>query len=367
MAKKANGEGTISKRKNGKYIGQVSVGRNSKGKLIRKTVYGNTKLEVVKKMAALQNEVFSGVVISSSSEMNLKQWLNNWFEVYKMNTLREQTQSTYKMLIQKIIVPKIGSLKLTEIKPITIQNFINELNKYSNATIVKIKNILNPAFKTAVSNKLMSDNPFVNIQISGEDTKEVRALTKEELIKFENAAKDSQYYACFITAIDTGLRVGELLALSWNDIDFVRKQVKINKTTIKSYKSGKETIVVQELPKTKSSIRTVPLTSRCIRLLKELKLKGVSKEIVFCSNVGTYIFPDNLRRSVKVVCKHANITSISIHMLRHTFATRLFNAGVAPKIVSELLGHSKIQITLDTYITITEENKEDAIKLLEAM
>ena len=102
-------------------------------------------------------------------------------------------------------------------------------------------------------------------------------------------------------------------------------------------------------------------------MLKELKLKGISKEIVFCSNAGTYIIPDNLRRSIRGVCKRANLKNISMHVLRHTFATRLFNLGVPPKQFPELLGHSKIQITLDTYVTITEENKEKAIKMLQAM
>lgn len=371
MSKKSNGEGSIYKRKDGKYTGQITIGRDSTGKLIRKTVYGNTKTDVLKKLTQLQAKVFTGTYFEPS-KLTLEQWLQSWFETYKEISLRPQTKELYCTLINKIINPRIGWMKLCEIKPIHIQDLVNRLHKegYSSSTIQKIKNILNPAFKIAIVNKLIPESPIQNIQMPEKREKQIRAFTKAEQTKFIEAAKRSYFYEAYIIALNTGIRCGELLALNWDDIDFNNGEIKVNKTiiTVKDA-SGKFVVQIQHMPKTQSSERTVPLPINCIKILKDLRKKRLSKNfndnnIVFCSKVGTYVFPKNFRRSMDVVTSKAGIEKCGTHVLRHTYATRLFEAGVDIKTVSELLGHSKIEITLNIYTHVFKDDKKEAVQVL---
>lgn len=175
----------------------------------------------------------------------------------------------------------------------------------------------------------------------------------------------------FIFALDTGARCGEILALSWNDIDLKKGEVKITKTVIsvKDKVKGKLVVKVQDTPKTQSSNRIIPLTNRCINLLKELKKKRMQEgfndnNIVFCSKVGTFMFPKNLRRSMDIICRKVSTHKSGIHVFRHSFVTRLFEENVPVKVISSLIGHNKIETTLNIYTHLTQDNKVDAIKVL---
>ncbi|KNY26307.1 tyrosine-type recombinase/integrase [Pseudobacteroides cellulosolvens] len=375
MNKRNNNTGSITYHKpSGKYMGRVNVGRDINGKMIRKCVYGNTEGEVAKEMIKLQAQVYDEVYYEPS-RMLLKQWLNQWLNTYKITSLKQQTLELYRTLIDTIINPKIGDNKLKDIKPIHIQDFINKLYNfgegYSTSTLQKIKNILNPAFKLAIKNKLINENPCDGLQLPRPKQKQVEAFTREEQNRFETKAKESSFYELFIFALDTGARSGEILALNWNDIDLKKGEVKISKTVISVKDKVKEKLVVkvQDTPKTQSANRLIPLTNRCIDLLKEMKKKRFQKgfddhNIVFCSKAGTYMFPKNLRRSMDIVCNKANINKSGMHVFRHSFVTRLFEENVPIKVISSLIGHNKIETTLNIYTHLTQDNKVDAIKVL---
>ncbi len=199
----------------------------------------------------------------------------------------------------------------------------------------------------------------------------VEAFSRDEQQRFEKCLSDSSFKDLFTFALDTGCRCGEILALSWNDFDLKKKEVRVSKTviSIKDKKLNKLVIKVQDTPKTQTANRVIPLTNRCVEMLKETKKKRLSEgfndnNIVFCSNAGTYIFPKNLRRSMDSVCKNANISKSGIHVLRHTFVTRLFEENVPIKVISNLIGHSKIETTLNTYTHLTQNNTVDAINVL---
>lgn len=373
MAKRRNnGEGSVSKRTDGRYMGKITVGRNLNGKLIRKAIYGRTMAEVVEKMSKVRYEVQDGIFYEPS-KMTLEQWLHSWYETYKKKYLREQTQELYMTIIKKLIVPRIGQMKIKEIKPMHMQELINQLkgNNYATSTLYKVKNIINPAFKVAAINKLIKENPFQNVQMPSNEEKEVKALSREEQFKFEESAKECYFYEVFITALDTGLRSGELLALFWEDVDFKRSELNVKRTLIEitDEKTGKKHLKIQDKTKTLTSERTVPLTPRVVELLKSIKrkckaIKNRDNKIVFCSKVGTYISPRNLRRSMHNVCKKANIPVCSMHALRHTFTTRLYEEKIPIKEIAGLLGHSKVDITQNRYTHIFEGGKVNAIKAL---
>ncbi len=357
-----------------RFMGRITLGRDLSGKIIRKTVYGLTKEEVKEKVIKLQAELYNDTFIEPS-RMLLKQWLVQWFNTYKISTIKPQTKELYKIIIDTIIIPQIGDNKLKELKPIHIQAFINKLynfgDGYATSTLQKVKNILNPAFKSAITNKMIVHNPCEGLQLPRSKAKEVIAFSREEQLRFESIAINHNFGEAFIFCLDTGLRCGELLALSWDDIDFKKCQVKVHKTliSVKDNKTKKLKLEVQNTPKTQSANRIIPLTDRCINLLKELKKKRLQKgfndnNIVFCSSAGTHIYPKNFRRAMNNICTKAKICKSGIHVLRHSFATRLFEEKVPVKIVSQLLGHSKIEVTLNTYVHLTQENTVDAIQVL---
>jgi integrase len=170
--------------------------------------------------------------------------------------------------------------------------------------------------------------------------------------------------------IDTGLRRGELLALTWEDIDFENGSINVNKNivTAKNRKTNTYEVAVQDSTKTKSGMRKIPLTQRSLLILKELKLRQQKlSNIVFCSTNGTHIEPNNYNRAFGMVLKKAKLSNFSPHVLRHTYATRLFEINVPAKTVSELLGHASITITLNTYTHVMPETKAEAIKALDRL
>lgn len=319
MSKKINGEGTIVKRKDGLFMGQLTIGRNYSGKIVRKTVYAKTKSEVVKKMNDLKGQIFSGVMTNSTS-LTLSEWLEQWLCTYKKFN-RTQTKSTYKMLIHKNINPKIGNQKLCELKNFHLQSFINSLSpKYSTGTIQKIKNILNNSFNLALSNQLITVNPIQNVQLPAKNEKEVIAFTEDEQIKFEKASENNPLNNLFILLLKTGLRIGEALCLTWSDIDFEKCEISVSKTLVREENEiGKEILIVQDMPKTKSSSRMVSLNQTCLKILNSMFVIRTSEKIFHTSN-DTYIYPRNVQRFLENICAKAGIKHASPHILRnHNF------------------------------------------------
>jgi integrase len=368
--RRGNGEGSICKIRNDRYRAQLMIGRDSKGKKQIKSVYGKSKKEVINKLAELKASIYSGSYFEPTKIL-LSQWLEKWFETYKTRTSRIQTTNLYKILIRTIILPFLGDKKMVDIKPIQIQELINHLvdSKYSYSTVEKIKNILNPAFNVAVINKIIKENPFRGIQMPARLEKDIRAFSRNEQLLFVENAKGRAYYEFYITALNSGGRCCELLALTWEDIDLINMNIKINKTLVKDYIDDKEVLIVQKMPKTKKSNRVVPIPEKVNELLTQLKQDRISKglndnNIVFCSKVSTYLCPRNLRRSMHLICKRAGIIKASTHVLRHTYATRLFEEKVDIKSVSELLGHSNINITFNEYIHIFQETKRKSADVL---
>lgn len=180
----------------------------------------------------------------------------------------------------------------------------------------------------------------------------------------------------FLTALDTGLREGELFALTWNDIDFENSHINVNKSykLVKNVDTGEYKDIIQ-LPKTKNSIRIVPIPNHLIAKLKQYKLHQKAlklemanlyndKNLVFCNMYGNYLSSSNVLKKFKKVLKENNLDQRKFHDLRHTYATRLFELGEDPKTVQKLLGHSSISITLDTYTHVLADMKEKAVSKL---
>jgi integrase len=304
--------------------------------------------------------------------MRLGKWLVFWLNNYKRLKLKTKTYEVYETQARCNIIPSLGNIPLKDLNSLQIQQFVNTMSqKYAPATVRKQYNIINSALEKAVANDMITKNPCKHVELPVLEQKTIKAFTIDEEYMFIENAKGDNLYKLFIVALDSGLRLGELLALTWNDINFETAEISVNKNVVyaKDYEGktkNKNIIVVQDSPKTKSSIRKVQMTQRTIKLLRELR-EHTSTIIVFATQTGNYLNPRNVERSFVRIANKAGISSCNFHSLRHTYATRLFNLGVPVNVVSKLLGHSKTSTTIDIYISVLPSLKNDAVKALDLL
>lgn len=371
MAKREDYAGTISKVK-GKdlYMGRVQLGYKPDGTPNRKTVYGKTKAEAGEKLRTLAFQFGAGRCYDPS-KMTVKEWLAFWIENFKRLSLKPKTFEVYKQMIDCHIVPKIGHVTLKDLNALHLQRLINEKfeDGMASASVRKMHNIISSSLNQALTNDMIPKNPAKAVTLPTLSQKEIKYFTEDEQKRFFEAVKGDTLYPLFVLAAHSGLRIGELLALNWGDIDFKKGTVSVTKNsiTVEDFEgeSGKKNITkIQDTPKTKSSIRKVPLSDTATQVLKNHKQKS-NTLLVFCTKKGTLLNARNVERSFYRIVEKAGIEKCSFHTLRHTFATRLFEKGTPAKIVSEFLGHSKVAHTLDIYTHCTQSIKADAIKVLD--
>jgi integrase len=374
VARRGNKEGTITKLKNGRYMGKIQLGRKPDGKPNRISVYGKTRGEVSEKLITIAHQAIEGSY-NIQKGITLGEWIKRWLRDYKAINLKPRTYDTYETQIQTHIIPSIGNIKLKDLKTAQLQQFIN--TKYqsgkglSPATLRKIYNIVNAALKQAQLNDLIIKNPAEGVELPRLKQKSIRAFTAEEQNQFLSAARNMDMYPAFLIALNTGLRMGELLALTWNDIDFKNRTINVDKNIMvvrnreKTAKTNYK-IIVQDTPKTDASTRKIPMTEKVMITFIEQKLKCMPGcDLVFPSRKNTLITPRNFERSFVTAAKKAGIYDCNTHTMRHTFATRCFEKGIPIKIVSKWLGHSKVSHTLDIYTHIMSVLENEAIKMLE--
>ncbi|WP_315080632.1 site-specific integrase [uncultured Clostridium sp.] len=380
--KKSNGEGSINRYKNG-WRATITIGRSADGKLIRKQFYGKTKIETIEKMNDYKDKNKRGL-IPKNDKITLREWYKTWLFNFKANEVKASTIQRYDVIYRNYIKDsEIGGIKLKDLNAPTLQNYYNNLIK-TGKTPMTIK-LLNKAVKSCLKYakriNYIIENCCDNVilpRITYIGDEKVQVFTVEEQKRFMEVIKDHKYRLEFILTLGTGLRVGELVALRWSDIDFINKSLKVNKSIGRGYAyiDGKRKFVVQETtPKTPSSIREVAIPDKIIEKLKIYKrnqdeFKEKYKEIyegknyVFANELGQHILSDTLSKSFVKVLKDNGFRHVKFHSLRHTYATRLFEKGVQLKTVQKLLGHSSIEITADIYTHVMNSEKISAVQKL---
>ena len=278
MAKKANGEGSVNKYKNG-WRATITIGRNSEGKLIRKQFYCKNKLEVLKKVDDFKVKNTLGL-LTIDYKITVQQWIKTWLEEYKMNECRPSTIERYFGIYRNYIEnTNIGVIKLKDLKPLTLQNYYNELIKKKNKTTDTIKiinKVLSGGMRQAQKEQLILNNPCLFVTLPKNKVKEeVMTFTLEEQKIFLNAIEYSRDRCIFNLALGSGLRLGELLALKWSDIDFLANEIKVSRSVkrVKCFdeNSNTKTKIIEQLPKTRYSERKIPLPKATINELKRHK------------------------------------------------------------------------------------------------
>lgn len=375
MAKRGQGEGTISKRPDGTWWARITVGRTPDGKQKRKAFYGKTRKEVQEKLTAALNEINNNTYIEPSN-ITVAQWIDVWLKDYKKNFVRGSTYERYVHAARNI-TGKIGSVKLKELKTDVVQKAINELNyELSPYTVSKVLTLIRMALNQAVEDELIKTNVAKKCKTPIGNMTESRALTKEEQIRFMELIKERAHGEVFLFALGTGMRIGEIEALTWDDIDFDAKTVRVIRTTSHykedpDVKDSKYIVKIGET-KTRAGKRIIPLLPELEMLLRQVKSeqnkikmkegeKYKDQNLVFCTNAGNLLGRSNLRLIFKRVVTRMGIPEIHIHCLRHTFATRCLENGVELRVVQEFLGHSSIKMTAEIYTHVLPEMKKASI------
>lgn len=385
MAKRrANGEGSITRRKDGRWLASCKVGVRDDGKPKYKHLYAKTQKEAIKRLEELKITLNMGVQVANG-DISVTEWCMAWMEKYKKK-LKPSTKTSYYNNIRIHIDPAIGGMRLSKVQTGNIQHLLDEAyadGKNSVSLFIKIYNVLHGAMQQAVKNKMLLTNPCEGVVFPEETAKEKDSFTREEQSRFVEALQGEQYRALFLTYLFTGARLGELPALTWKDIDFENRYIDINKKSIVIHnyyaeEGNKTSVQVQNYCKSRSSIRKIYITKNLLEVLKEhqeqqkkqcmeLGKEWTEEELVYPTSVGTILHPRNIQTMFQRIRKQANISHGSMHTLRHTYATRCFEADIDIKVISKQLGHKSVKTTYDTYIHVIQTKALDEIEKLEAL
>ena len=299
--------------------------------------------------------------------MKYKEWLDMWLEHYVQPTAKSKTYEHYKYLSGVHIVPYIGDRELSEITTMELQRYVSELVQSGNKrtgkglasnTVNTIITILQGSFRTAQNVGESEIDPADKIKRPKKVEKRVECFSVIDQKRIEQSVMEHKKPKMFgvLLCLYTGLRIGELLALEWTDVDFEKGLLSVNKSC-RDNKSGKGEKRIVDTPKTNTSRRVIPLPKQMIPLLKKHKKKDDSAWIV--SDKGQPVSIRSYQRSFELLLKKVGVEHKGFHALRHTFATRAIECGMDVKTLSEILGHKNPTITLDLYVHSLMEHKKE--------
>ena len=369
--------GSIVKRYKGSYTIVLNLGidpTNGKRKQQWLSVKG-TKKEAEKRLSELLHQLDTGTFMRPS-KTTLAEYLERWLKDYAWPNLSPRTAEGYEHIIRRHLIPALGNMTLTQLKPEHFQRYYSEKltagrcdgkGGLSPKTVRHHHVTLHDALQSAVKLGLLSRNPADAVSPPRAQRSEMHTWDEDDIHRFLDAAKDTPYYALFYTALYTGMRRSELLALRWQDVDFILSQIYISRS-LHHLRDGK---IVFRAPKTAKGRRTVALPPSATLLLKEewerQKLEramlgiGLSDDdLVFSHLDGKALLPDTVTHAWIKLVRRTGLKSIRLHDARHSHASLMLKQGVHPKIVQERLGHTSIQITLDTYSHVAPGLQEAA-------
>ena len=376
----------LSQRKDKKYSARY-VTRS--GKRVEK--YFATLPEARNWLADSRYEDSHGIT-GVTSTVSVDTWFNYWYDNI-IADLSPNTRRNYRERYEKNIQPTIGKMMISDVKPMHCKMILNKMMKdYAGSTIRQVFITMGTMFRAAVMNDVISKHPMDGVRYTKpvKAASDHRVLSVDEQRKFLETAKTSHNYYQYALILETGIRTGELIGLTWDCVDLENKTLTVSKTLElrhkqKTWRAGP--------PKTQTSYRTIPLTNRaCDILLEILEKRKTQKMSENLNQVLTYtdrktgqcsslymrdLVFINFRTGMPAknssydthlykLCEVAGIPPFSMHTLRHTYATRAIERGVPPKVLQRLLGHSSIKTTMDTYVHVTDESLYKAVQQFES-
>ncbi|MCW2279235.1 tyrosine-type recombinase/integrase [Heliophilum fasciatum] len=385
-AKNKNGQGCVYQRKDGYWVAQVSLGKgdNGKPKYARKTFKREEDALHWRDRALVEQR--QGV-FTVPSTVTFGEWLDIWLTRYVRPHVRPKTWESYEYIARLHLKPTLGSVKVQALQTAQLQQLLNQRHQsgLSSRTVELIQITARASLKQAIHEGLVSRNAAEHLRKPKKVAKEIRVMTVEEMRELLTVADDDRMGTAFHLLLGTGLRVGELLALTWADVDLDKSVIRVNKAValVKNADyandaTANKTHVITQAPKTKNGQRNIPITDDLVRHLrrwqvfqhKERLAAGAAYEgsgLIVTTRLGHMVSQRNLATKFHRLLAKAELPKMNLHALRHTYATRLLEIGVHPKVVQELMGHGSVRITLDTYSHVLPDLKKQAIGKLEGM
>lgn len=383
--KKANGEGSIVKRNDGRYMGRYTLD----GK--RYAIYGNTFEEVRVKLTEVLARKDKGVHIATSG-YTLSQWLREWLEIYALPTVKQSTYVSYESYARLHLEPVLGTIKLTSLSVEQFQRFFNQKQKFlSPKSLRNIYNMLHNCLEQAIVSGYLQCNHLLGVKLPPVTKKEITILSVKEQNALHSAANASSTLAAFgiIFTLSTGIRLGELLGLQWGDVDYTNHTIHIRRTVgrlLKVDESGNlipkkdgmlTTEIVTRTPKSTTAQRVIPLFPEVwndLMIYRDKQETSLSKldipltpsAPIFATPLGIIYEPRTYEDLFKRTLKEANLHNINFHALRHTFATRALEAGMDIKVLSSILGHAQASTTLNLYAHALPDHKKESMQKMGA-
>lgn len=354
----------ISQRSDGFYVGRFT------------TKYGQRKQKLFRKLQECRQWLADSQYQDEHSnlnfpeEMTVKAWFDYWISM-KKRTVRPNTVRNYTERYERNIDPVIGKLILSEVKPIQCQMIMNRMadEGYRTSTIYQTRIALFNMLDYAYQNDVIMKNPCNGMVKSdiGKPTQKKEALTLEQQKRFVRGIVGNSYEYQYKFLLQTGLRTGELVGLRWSDVDFDNRTLTISRSMEYRYSTGEWRVGE---PKSKSGYRSIPLTEEAIDMLRKQRQKNLEvkvipmewSEYVFLCRKGTPVKNSTYDTMLFKLCDKIGIPKFSMHVLRHTFATRCIEGGMKPKTLQTILGHSNIGITMNLYVHTTEDEKHKEIE-----
>ena len=390
--RRANNEGSIFQRSDGRWGGALTMGYDENGKIIRKTIYGKSQAEVIKKLSEISGRMKSNTY-DLVEQNDLETLMFEYLMTFKKSAVSPRTFEGNIRNFKLHIASLIGKMKVYEIDNYAIQKLVNNLidQGYSTDTIKKCKHLISQFFEYAIDNKWVLVNPTLKVKVKGkrkvyeEDDEKYKALPPEIRDMFLEALnKDEANFIkpLCITLMFAGLRIGEAIALKWKNIDFKNKTIKVERAITQVPKFDEEGNIKNRVTvigdtKTTCSVREIPVTDIVIETLKNWKDKQNEKQqtnpdvtailtaptsYVFANDDGSYRTYSGCRKIFDRFKKRNGLNKFNIHFhgLRHTFSNMLFEMNENPKVIQQLLGHRDVKTTITVYNSVNSDYVREA-------
>lgn len=382
---RANGEGNIRQRPDGRWEVRVTIGIDfSTGEPKRISRYASTQEEAVRLLHELS--YLRDTSPKNFESISLGEWLDLCLEVYMKNSLKQSTYLSYESYIRVHLKPALGNVQLRDLSPRLLQEYYNykaETERLSPKTIININLFLHKALSYAVTEGYIVSNPAASINLSRGNKPQIEILTRDEQAKLIRASYQHRYGVFIRLVLFTGLRLGELLGLRWEDLDIQANLLHIRRTLNRLNKVKKPTIpgenrteIVIQPPKSQNSIRSVPLLPAVMQDL--LNWRNVQRSdqaiageqyqdsgMIVTNPFGGFIEPRTFKDQYNQILTLAGLRHFTFHALRHTFASRAMEQGMEAKTLSVLLGHASVSFTMDTYAHVLTDYKRESMTLME--
>jgi integrase len=374
-ARRGNGESSIYQRKSdGRWCGAITIGVTSKGTPARKVVYGKTRKEVAAKLAELERLRDTGQTLDGL-RVTVGAWLARWIAETATPRVRPATRISYQRYCGWYIVPHLGRITLAKLKIEDVQRMQATLlaSGLAPRTVTRARTILNMALKEAVRRGLVARNVAGLTDGPHLEAFEHVVMLPDQARALLRAAQGTPLAALLHLALLLGLRKGELTALRWQDVDFIRDELRVARTMTYADQGGQF-----GEPKTKAGRRVLPLSEGLIRLLEDQWKADRARQVaagpawqdldlVFPHTDGRPWPRSSLDAAFKRLLRDAGLPAMRFHDLRHACATLLADEGVPPRTAMEILGHSSVAVTLGIYTRALQGAKRDAIGALDRL